>query len=194
MRVIAGRLKGRVLSAPKGDRTRPTTDRVRESLFSALTSILGVDLGGGAVLDAFAGSGALGIESLSRGCSSATFVENDRAAATTLARNLDSVGLKGCSRVVVTDVLSAVKRGTLSGGPFALILLDPPYRLAWRDIVGMTSELVYHELIADGAAVVYEHAADSTVEWPSCFGLVWRRKYGSTEIDIVVYEREAGAS
>ena len=194
MRVVAGSYRGRMLSAPKGDQTRPTTDRVRESLFSSLVSLLGAELGGGAALDAFAGSGALGIEALSRGCSTATFVEEDRAAVRALKGNLESLGAQGRSRVVEGDVLSLAQRCAVPGGPFSLLLLDPPYRLAWCDIEGLTSALVRCGLLDDGAVIVFEHASNRTVEWPSGFDLVTRKKYGSTEIDIVVYQRGAGSS
>jgi 16S rRNA (guanine966-N2)-methyltransferase len=194
MRVVAGVYRGRTLLAPKGQHTRPTTDRVRESLFSSLTSLLGPELGGGAVLDAFAGTGALGIEALSRGCTTVTFVENDREVMKTLNRNLDSLGALGRARVVLGDVLTLVDKGTLPGGPFALLLLDPPYRLAWCDIELLTSALVGNGQLEDGATVVYEHASATPVEWPPRFELTARKKYGSTGIDIAVYQRGEGVS
>ena len=194
MRVIAGTHRGRTIKAPKGDLTRPTTDRVRESLFSSLTSLLGADLGGGAVLDAFAGSGALGIEALSRGCSSATFVEQDRSAMRVLRSNIESLGLGSRSRLVEANVLSLAGACALPGGPFSLLLLDPPYRLAWCDIEGLTSALVRCGLLADEAVIVYEHARDAPGEWLSGFDLTTRRKYGTTEIDIVVYQAGRGSS
>jgi 16S rRNA (guanine966-N2)-methyltransferase len=167
---------------------------VRESLFSSLTSLLGGELGGGSVLDAFAGSGALGIEALSRGCTDVTFVENDRSALRALGANLDSLGARRCTRVVEGDVLLLLARGTLPRGPFSLLLLDPPYRLAWRDIEGFTSALAQSGRLEDGAVIVYEHAADSLGEWPEGFCLAAHKKYGSTGVDIVVYERGAGSS
>jgi len=194
MRVIAGTHRGRVISAPKGERTRPTSDRVRESLFSSLTSLLGADLGGGAALDAFAGSGALGIEALSRGCSSATFVENDRAAMKVLRANLGSLGVEKRCRIVAGDVLSLAASCSVPGGPFALLLLDPPYRLAWADIEGLTSALAGCGLLVDGAAIVYEHASGRPGEWRSEFELEARKRYGTTEVDIVIHRRGRGSS
>ena len=167
---------------------------MRESLFSSLTSLCGADLGGGAVLDAFAGSGALGIEALSRGCASATFVESDRSALGVVRGNVESLGLQSRSRVVEGDVLGLAARGGVPGGPFALLLLDPPYRLAWCDIKRFTSALADCGLLEDGAVIVYEYARGTTAEWSSGFDLVKRKKYGKTGIDIVVYERGAGAS
>lgn len=194
MRVIAGTHRGRTIRAPKGDLTRPTTDRVRESLFSSLTSLLGADLGGGAVLDAFAGSGALGIEALSRGCSSATFVEQDRSAMRILRSNIESLGLGSRTRLAEANVMSLAKACALPGGPFSLLLLDPPYRLAWCDIEGLTSALARCELLADEAVIVYEHASDKPGEWLSGFDLTTRKKYGTTEIDIVIYQQGKGSS
>jgi 16S rRNA (guanine966-N2)-methyltransferase len=194
MRIVAGKYRGRTIRAPKGDETRPTTDRVREALFSALASILGAGLGGGRVLDAFAGSGALGIEALSRGCASATFVETGREAARALRENLDALGAGAQARLVRGDVLSLAERGVVPGGPFALLLLDPPYRLAWSDIEGLTSALARCGQLEDGAVIVYEHASESLAEWPSGFDLITRKKYGSTGIDIVAYEKGKGSS
>lgn len=194
MRVIAGLYRGRIIAAPKGDATRPTTDRVKESVFSALTSRLGADLGGATVLDAFAGSGALGIEALSRGCSSATFIESDRKAIATVKSNLASLGVESRSRTVLGDVFALAQRGVIQGGPFALLLLDPPYRLAECDIEGLTSALARNGSLADGAVVVLEHARRAGPEWSAEFELLARKKYGTTEVDIVIYERGAGPS
>jgi len=194
MRVIAGSYRGRTLLAPKGEGTRPTTDRVRESLFSALTSLCGPELGGGAVLDPFAGSGALGIEALSRGCTRATFVELDRAAVRIVEENVASVNARSVSKVILGDAVDLACRGRLEGGPFSLLLLDPPYRLAWCDIEGLTSALVDADLLVDGAVITYEYARGTVAEWPGGFDLVRRKRYGTTGIDIVIYERGAGAS
>jgi 16S rRNA (guanine966-N2)-methyltransferase len=167
---------------------------VKESLFSSLTSLLGAELGGGRVLDAFAGSGALGIEALSRGCSSATFVENDRTALQTVRDNLRTLSASDRARVVQGDIMVLVDRTALPGGPFSLLLLDPPYRLASSDIEGLTSALARGGHLANGAVVVYEHASGAGVEWPSGFDLTTRKKYGSTGIDIVTYEKGEGSS
>jgi 16S rRNA (guanine966-N2)-methyltransferase len=120
MRVIAGKWRGRALKAPKGDATRPTADRTREALFSMLVSRLGSfeDL---RVADLFAGSGALGIEALSRGAGSCIFVEQDRAALDALRANLDTLGAKGDVRA--GSVLALGK----APEPLDLIMLDPPY-------------------------------------------------------------------
>jgi len=120
MRVIAGQWRGRPLVAPKGDVTRPTADRTREALFSMLTARLG-DFEGLAVGDFFAGSGALGIEALSRGAGSCLFVEQDRSALDALRANLDKLGAKGDVRAASVMALGPARQ------PLDLILMDPPY-------------------------------------------------------------------
>ncbi|MDO8916019.1 MAG: RsmD family RNA methyltransferase, partial [Coriobacteriia bacterium] len=107
MRIVGGAWRGRPLVSPSGPTTRPTSDRVREALFDALGARLGSDLGGGAVLDLFAGTGALGLEALSRGASSAVFVENDRAALVALRRNIETLGAGPRAVVVPGDATAA---------------------------------------------------------------------------------------
>ncbi len=130
MRVVAGELRGRRIEAPPGTDTRPTTDKVREATFNALGSL---DLVRDAlIVDLYAGSGALGIEALSRGAAHCTFVERDRAALRTLRHNLEALGLDDRSRVVSGDALVLV-RG-LDGD---LVLADPPYGFdSWDDLLG----------------------------------------------------------
>lgn len=121
MRVVAGELKGRRIESPSGDRTRPTTDKVREAVFNALGSWHGV--AGSTVLDLFAGTGAMGIEALSRGALHCTFIEKDRGALDVLRRNLDSLGLAGRSTVVAGDAATAARHH----GPVDVLIADPPY-------------------------------------------------------------------
>ena len=120
MRIIAGRWRGRALVAPPGSATRPTSDRTREALFSMLASRLG-DLEGLAVADLFAGTGALGLEALSRGARSCTFVERDPRALAALRANVAALGAQGA------DIRATSALG-FRGGPFDLVFLDPPYR------------------------------------------------------------------
>lgn len=129
MRIVAGELKGRKLVAPDAGSTRPTTDRVREAIFNALTSL---DLLVGArVADLYAGSGALGIEALSRGAEHCTFVEKDRAALSAIHANIGALGLSGRSRVVSGDALVMAK-----GLAVDLVFADPPYGFdAWERLL-----------------------------------------------------------
>lgn len=134
MRVVAGELRGRRLLAPSGDSTRPTTDRVREAVFNSLTSMGVVD--GAEVLDLFAGSGAMGIEALSRGAAHCTFVERDRAALAALRGNLSSLGLDDRSSVVAADACTWSGRSR----PVDLVIADPPYSFdGWADLLGSLS-------------------------------------------------------
>ena len=160
MRVVAGRLRGRALSAPAGDATRPTGAKVKEALFS----ILG-DVSEARVLDLYAGSGALGIEALSRGAAHATFVESARPALACLRRNLEQLGLAEQSQVLPIPVASALKQ-LGARAPFELVLCDPP----WKDVAVALSELTALAatgLLADGARVVLEHSAKTPPSPPA---------------------------
>ncbi|ADK68173.1 methyltransferase [Olsenella uli DSM 7084] len=159
MRIVGGRWRSHPLEAPQGrDVTRPTTDRLRESIASMLLSAFCLDLSDVSVLDAFAGSGAVGLELLSRGALRCTFVERDRRAAARVRRNCESVGASPEeARVVCADALSLARKGTLAGGPFALVVLDPPYALEASAVARMVEDLDAHGLLAPGALVLYEH-------------------------------------
>ena len=131
MRVVAGTARGRKLQAPAGRDVRPTGDRVREAIFNALGSLGAVE--GATVLDLFAGTGALGIEALSRGAASATFVEHDRTAAATVRANLAALDLEGAADVVQADALRWLDE---AGGDYDVALLDPPYAFdGWDDLL-----------------------------------------------------------
>ncbi|MDE7325190.1 MAG: 16S rRNA (guanine(966)-N(2))-methyltransferase RsmD [Lachnospiraceae bacterium] len=123
MRVIAGTARRLLLDTPKGLATRPTTDRIKETLFNIINN----DLPGADFLDLFAGSGAIGIEALSRGCKSAVFVENDRAALSCIKENLRRTGLMGAARVMPMEVMGALA-SLKDAPPFGIIFMDPPYR------------------------------------------------------------------
>lgn len=190
MRIIAGRLRGRVLKAPAGTETRPTTDRVRESVFSSLVSLAGEDLGGGVALDAFAGSGALGLEALSRGCERAVFAENSRPALDSLRKNITGLGLDSSATVMAGDILSLASGGALPYAPFSLLLLDPPYRLEPARVASFLEDLATNSQLVAGALIVYERAAKGSIEWPEGFSAVRSKRYGSTHVEIAVYEKE----
>jgi 16S rRNA (guanine966-N2)-methyltransferase len=194
MRIVAGQFRGRRIEAPKGESTRPTTDRVREALFSTLTSLMGPELGGGRALDAFAGSGALGLEALSRGMAAVTFIERERGALGALKANIAALGAETATTVVVGDAQVATARGAVRGAPFALLLLDPPYRLDADEVARMISQLIAHDLLEEGAVIVYEHATGSPVTWPERVSAVSTKRYGSTEVHIGEYERGAGST
>ena len=182
MRVVAGEFGGRRLRMPKGAGTRPTADRVREALFSMLG-----DLSGARVLDLYAGSGALGIEALSRGADSAVFVERDRNAASVIERNLADLGLK--QRVISDDALRFLDRRARGArehsfprgqGVFDVVFCDPPYDSGPR-IAGTLAERL-PALLADNARIVTESDKRNPLELS--FPLVRERSYGDTRIAI----------
>lgn len=196
MRIVAGSLRGRVLKSPDASITRPTTDRVRESLFSSLYSRLG-GFDGLHVLDAFAGSGALGIEALSRGAANCLFFERDAAARKVLEGNLSSLGLGApAAQVRAADVLDAAGRGMVSARPFDLVLLDPPYALEPEEVAHFIVALAESECLSSGCVVSYEHALRSSAAVASCFEgdgpfkLTGQRKYGKIGVS---YLEHAGA-
>lgn len=176
-RIVAGSAGGRRLRTPPGDRTRPTTDRVREAMFSALEAMLG-RLEGVRVLDLYAGSGALGLEALSRGAASATFVESDRRTAALVTANARELDLAG-AQVVSRTVPAYLHRG--GADRFDLVVADPPYVLEALELVGVLGALVEHDWLADDAVVVVERSRRSPdVQWPPGLTSVRRRAYGET--------------
>jgi 16S rRNA (guanine966-N2)-methyltransferase len=175
MRVVAGVAKGRRLVAPKGDAVRPTADRVKEALFSTLQPVVGR----AHVLDLFAGSGALGLEALSRGAASVTFVERDRAALEALRRNVAIVGLPGAE--IVAGPAARALAGELTGAPFDLVVADPPYRFPDHELAALLEATV--ATLAAGAVVVVERDARSgRVPWPPQLQPGAPRRYGDTAL------------
>ncbi len=150
MRVVAGQYGGRTLVAPRGGSTRPTSDRVREALFSIIGSVEGLH-----VLDLFAGSGALGIEALSRGAASATFVDSSRAAVAAIRTNAMMIDDAARVRVVPTDWQPALRAERAAGRTYGLCLLDPPYTVLDRIAGDLGSALA--PVLSDGATLVVEH-------------------------------------
>ena len=191
MRVIAGTHKGRILRAPKGLVTRPTADRVREALFSRLVSLGAIE--GAAVLDAFAGAGTLGIEAISRGAVRATFVENEKAALHALRGNRDSLKIVDSANVVAADMFALAGRGHLSGAPFALLFLDPPYRIDKSEVRGLIESLARSGALMAGAIVVWEHSADRPALWPEMVSELSSKRYGDTAVSLGIYNNEEGA-
>ena len=176
MRVVAGRLGGRRLTAPKGAATRPTSDRVREALFSMLATVEG-----DRVLDLFAGSGALGIEALSRGSGGAVFVERARPALAALRANLAALELgPEIAEVRPVEALAALRKARQSGEKYDLVFLDPPYRLA----AGLGGELSegLAGLLDRGARVVSESNRRAPLDLD--FDITTERRYGDTLIRI----------
>ena len=174
-RIIAGQAGGRRLAVPpKG--TRPTSDRVREALFSSLDNDPG--LRGAAVLDLCAGSGALGLEALSRGAAHALFVESDRRAADVLRRNVAGLGLPGA--VVLAAPAAAVLDATADRA-YDVVLVDPPYDLPAEEVAGWLAAAAAHGWLAPDATVVVERAArGGAFPWPYGLEPARERRYGDT--------------
>lgn len=178
-RVVAGTAKGRHLDVPASG-TRPTSDRVREAMFSSLHHHFGsfddVD-----VLDLYAGSGALGLEALSRGARRAVLVEKDRKACEVIRRNMQRVDLPGAS-VVADDVKRLVGNASLKG-TFDLVLADPPYDLDDLDVEHVLRSLGAHGWLTDDSVVVVERQAGRTAfTWPDGYEEIADRDYGGTRV------------
>lgn len=178
-RIIAGSAKGRRLETPRGDATRPTSDRVREALFSAVESWAGTwsDL---RVLDLYAGSGAVGLEAASRGAAGVLLVEHDRRTAALVGRNARTLGLPGVE-VVTASVRTALQRP--GGEPYDLVFSDPPYPLEAEEVDADLAALVEHGWLAEDCLVVVERSRRSPEpRWPDGFVDARRRKYGETTL------------
>jgi 16S rRNA (guanine966-N2)-methyltransferase len=187
-RVIAGVARGRRLAVPPGKGTRPTSDRAREGLFATLTAMRGT-LAGAAVLDLYAGSGAVGLEALSRGAARVLFVEADGRAARVIRENLKVVGLPGGS-VLADRVARVLARGPAadgepaagaagSGAGYDIVVADPPYAVQEAEVTGMLTLLAERGWLAAGAVAVVERATRSgPLTWPAGYTADRSRRYG----------------
>jgi 16S rRNA (guanine966-N2)-methyltransferase len=174
MRIIAGSHKGARIFAPKGRETRPTGDRIREAVFNLVGPVEGMH-----VLDLYAGSGAMGLEALSRGAETATFVEADRAAAETIVRNVDKLGLAGAT-VLREDAARKLAADAASGRRYDLVLIDPPYRM----LPGVLTMLATHvpPVVEPDGLVVVESDAREEPELP--LPKRTSRRYGSSRVTV----------
>lgn len=187
LRVVGGRLRGRRLATPPGRHTRPTADKVREAIFNTLAGLLAVE--GVHALDLYAGSGALGIEALSRGAAACTFVEQHARTAAGIRANLAALGLpREAAPVVVTRAESWLRRAELSP-PAALVLADPPYAHAGHD--ALFAALADSPAVADGAVIVLETGAQAALAPPPRLALLRTKVYGDTQ---VTYLEKAAAT
>ena len=179
MRVITGTARGVPLRAPPGQATRPTSDLVKGMIFSMLAPAAPFER----VADLFAGSGALGIEALSRGAESATFVERQPRACQTIRQNLRAVKLEAAAEVICATLPAALDR---LGGSFDLVLIDPPY--VSRELPALLARLVSLPLLAPGAVVVTEHAATAALPDVVDSLKVWkRRRQGDSAVTLYTY-------
>lgn len=176
-RVIAGVAGGRRIAVPQGP-TRPTAERVREALFSALEAAM--PLAGARVLDLYAGSGALGIEALSRGAAAVLLVESDRGAAQVIRRNIDALGIAGAS--VVRGKVETVLSEREVDDRFDIVLADPPYALADTELRRACELLTERGWLADGAVLVVERASGGSPPWPPVIEPVREKRYGDATL------------
>jgi 16S rRNA (guanine(966)-N(2))-methyltransferase RsmD len=178
VRIIAGERKGHTIFAPRGRETRPTSDRVRENIFN----IVAPWVEGARVLDLYAGSGAMGLEALSRGAARVVFVEADGDAVRAIERNLDKLRLTGAT-VVRTEAMTGLAQEATAGRKYDLVLVDPPYAMTDFD----TLARYLPRVLADDGLAVLESAARTE---PELVGLAVRtsRKYGSTRVTVFEHE------
>ena len=178
MRIVGGQFRGRALATPGDDRTRPTSDRVREAVFNILAhGIDGFAIEGVRVLDLFAGTGALGVEALSRGAAYCLFVEEDAQARGTIRRNVETFGLSGITKIFRRD---ATALGSVENrGTFGLVFLDPPYGkgLGERALASAAGGW-----LAPGAVAVMEERKDAAFALPADFTAIDRRTWGDTQV------------
>ncbi|MCM3315710.1 16S rRNA (guanine(966)-N(2))-methyltransferase RsmD [Rummeliibacillus stabekisii] len=187
MRIISGERKGMALKAVNGMTTRPTTDKVKESLFN----IIGPYFSGGTVLDLFAGSGGLGLEALSRGMEHGIFIEKDSRAFQNLKENISKCRYENCTEVYRNDALRAIKLLIKNKVQADLIFLDPPYKK--QQYYNMVEDIVANQMIHEDGTIVCEH--DREVDLPAVFldfHKVREEEYGSTIISIYRFVEEEG--
>ncbi|MCX5497357.1 16S rRNA (guanine(966)-N(2))-methyltransferase RsmD [Kaistia dalseonensis] len=185
MRIVAGEFRGRALAAPRTQAIRPTSDRLRESLFNVLAHGYDDIVAGARVLDLFAGTGALGIEALSRGATYAVFIEEGVEARGLIRENIEALGLTGRTKLFRRDATKLGPAGTL--GPFDLAFADPPYGRGLGDLA--LAELVSGGWLKPGALVVLEEVAAAEIAPIAGLELVERREAGDSQLLFFRYIR-----
>jgi 16S rRNA (guanine966-N2)-methyltransferase len=185
MRIVGGKFRGRVLKTPETQYIRPTTDRARESLFNILINQLGHDWSGIRALDMFAGTGALGLEALSRGASHGLFVETSVEGRGLIRDNIEAFGLTGIARLLRRDATDMGPVGTME--PFNLVFADPPYGKGLGEAAYASAAA--GGWLADGALCVLEEASSSPFTLPVSFALVDERRYGDTCLRLMRYAK-----
>ena len=163
MRIVGGTWRGRVLAAPQGsDVVRPTTDRMREAIASMVLAQEGLQLEAKTVLDAFAGSGAIAFELVSRGARAATLIERDKGCANIIRKNIEQLSAQDMVRLIHGDAFQVAKRSHIPGASFDIVVLDPPYALEAERLSQLIDGLYKRGIIKQDALVVYEHQREKT--------------------------------
>lgn len=188
MRIVGGKWKGRTIEAPDGKGiTRPTTDRTREAIASSILASRGLDISESRVLDAFAGSGAMGFELLSRGALYATFVDKDRKTCDRIKRTAKSLGVASSEMSVICgDTARLAESSQLFGAPFDVVILDPPYAVEVEVISKLLKDLIQSESLTNDAVVVYEHSHKTDSVSLDDFELSKSKRYGIAQVDVLV--------
>ncbi|WP_424765830.1 16S rRNA (guanine(966)-N(2))-methyltransferase RsmD [Paenibacillus sp. sgz302251] len=185
MRVIAGEAKGRTLKAVPGMNTRPTTDKVKEAIFS----MIGPYFDGGMALDLFAGTGGLGIEAWSRGIERTVFIDREKISIDTIRQNVETARMGSAAEIYRNDAERALKALAKRGQRFRLVLLDPPYKMITMD--ALMEQLAELKLLESGAIIVVEHdAAHKYPERLDHFDQMKHAKYGDIAVSIYTYNNE----
>ena len=178
MRIVAGKFRGKTLLSPSDDSIRPTSDRARESVFNILASRLGPSFDGLKVLDLFAGTGALGLEALSRGAANIVFVDTGAESRGLIRDHIDAFGAGGVTKLLRRDATALGPAGTM--GPFDLIFLDPPYGSGLGEKA--LASLAAGNWLAPDATIVLEESAERELVLPPGFMLDDRRVYGAAAV------------
>jgi len=184
LRITGGKFRGRALVEPPDNRVRPTSDKVRQAIFNILAhNDFGFDLEGARVIDLFAGTGALGLEAVSRGAAFALFVDDSAESRALIRTNVEALGLTGATKIWRRDATALGPMASGTGGPFSLAFLDAPYRqeLSAKAI----ASLVDGGWLSPGAVVVAETAADETLPLPDGLQSLDTRRYGETALHIL---------
>ncbi len=188
MRIVSGKLRGRNIATPSGRNTRPTSDQTRESIFNILAHAeWAPPLDGAITADIFAGSGALGLEAISRGAAFCLFVETEPKARGAIRENIDKMGLFGCSRLHRHDATKLkIAPGNLRG-PFTHIFMDPPYgKGLWRPVLRKLSE---HDLIAEGGIIILETGAEEEIELRG-YEVLADKRWGAARVLFLACDKE----
>ena len=187
MRIIAGSARGRSIEAPKGRETRPTLDRVREAMFGMIQ----FDIEDSFVLDLFAGSGALGLEAISRGAKQAVFCDSDRSACAVVERNINSLGFKQSAEVHCSDCFLLIDRLSALGKRFSIVLIDPPYMAGLYERV--LNALASSGIMDDGCILLIEHPRRMVLDLDDeRFKIGKPHSYGDVAVTKLVYREPKG--
>jgi len=178
VRIVAGRFKGTALAAPKSQGTRPTSDRLRETVFNILAHGLDLDLDGIRVLDLFAGTGALGFEAISRGAGHCTFIEEGTEARGVIRRNMETLGLNGAAKIFRRDATRLGSAGTIA--PFDLLFADPPYDKGMGEKA--LASAAAGGWLTPGAVCVLEERSSADIDLPKGFETLDRREAGDSQV------------